>query len=70
MKLQSHWEQIRAANGYDKLAQQDQVILEKVYYSGAVAFYAEFATAADPTSLVQELERFVADQKASQGPAN
>jgi hypothetical protein len=68
MRLQSHWEEVRAVNGYDELPPAEQAILKKVFFTGAVASYTELQI--DPSSLKRELDSFVADQKKLQGPAN
>lgn len=62
MLLREHWKQAVAENGFDtKLSSEDLQLLEKVYFTGAVACFGEMRKrdGNDIASLENELKEFV-----------
>jgi hypothetical protein len=67
MSLLKHWEDVVRANGYDKLSAADLTVLKNVYFTGAVAVYAELG-AGNEREIKAELKEFTSERRSLRVP--
>lgn len=70
MSLFDQWKEVVKINGFDKFAADDQAIMKKVFFSGAVACYALMLSGSEDArlSLQADLKEFTDQHRNLQVP--